>query len=216
MHSLIRWLVAASSMAFIHGTTKAFADGLENGDFSKGKAKWTGEGQVVFLKPDGSISPTDDSKSDSALKPADPGAAGQKPKNTPIMEIKLRTGQFADLSQKFRTGKGAGALNVEVVYKGSPDFKLNDKATGFTKGITWGPGSFWYWSAVVYPKVDLCMRLDKRDGHCYRLEAVKPGEEWQSAKFRWENVGENQDVNFLIVAPPGKGSQWVKSVGIAW
>ena len=132
------------------------------------------------------------------------------------MEIKLRNGQFADLSQKFRTGKGAGALNVEVVYKGSPDFKLNDKAPSFTKGNTWGAGATMYWTAVVFPKVDLCLRLDKHDGHSYKLEPVTPGGDWQTAKFRWENVGENQDVTFLILAPPGKGTLWLKSVAVSW
>lgn len=196
-------------IALVAGAANAVADGLDNGDFSKGKSKWLGEGQIVYLNADGSISPTDESKS------ADPLNASPKPKATPIVEIKLRNGQFAELSQKFRTDKGTAALNVTVVYKGSPDFKLNDKATTFTKGNSWQAGTLWYWTAVVFPKADLTLRLDTHDGHSYKLEAVTPGGDWQTAKFRWESVKENQDVTFLIFASPGHGSLWVKSVTIS-
>jgi hypothetical protein len=41
------------------GAANVIADGLENGDFSHGKSKWLGEGQIVFLSPDGTISATD-------------------------------------------------------------------------------------------------------------------------------------------------------------
>jgi hypothetical protein len=217
-------LATLMSGALILGSVPSLvADGLENGDFAKGKSKWLGDGQVVFLKPDGSISPTDDSKLGSSFPssnlpsnlPFTPSPADQKAKSTSLIEMKLRSAQFAELSQKFRTPKGAAVLDVQVVYKGSPDFKLNDKATVFTKENTWGPGSTWYWTAVVFPKVDLCFRMDKRDGHSYRLAAVKPGGDWQTMKYRWENVGENQDVNFLLLAAPGHGSVWIKSVAVS-
>jgi hypothetical protein len=148
------------------------------------------------------------------LKPGDSQSPDQKAKVTQIVEMKLHSGQPAELSQKFKTGKITGGLNVELVYKASPDFKLNDKAISFTKGITWQAGSTWYWTAVVFPKVDLFVRLDKRDGHCYKLLSAPPGGNWQTAKFQWENISENQDVTLMIVAPPGHGSLWVKSVAI--
>jgi hypothetical protein len=209
MNKLIPFSLIVCVFAIVSGASNAVADGLDNGDFARGKSKWLGEGQIVYLNPDGSISPTDESKS------ADPLNASQKPKPTPIVEIKLRTGQFAELSQKFKTDRGASGMNVVVVYKGSPDFKLNDKAIPFTKGNTWQAGTIWYWTSVVFPKVDLCLRLDKHDGHCYKLEPVAPGGDWKSAKFRWENVTENQDVTLLILAPPGHGSLWVKSVTVS-
>ena len=197
------------------GATKSVANGLDNGDFARGKSKWLGEGQIVYLKPDGSISAIDDSKPNSFLKPADQqSAADEKPKTTPIIEFKLHSGQFVELAQKFQTEAGTAGMNVQVVYKGSSDFKLNDKAMPFTKSITWGPGSTWYWTAVVFPKVDLFFRLDKRDGHYYKLESVKPGSDWETAKFHWDNIAENQDVTLAILAPPGHGSLWVKSVAV--
>lgn len=218
MNKIIRVALTACILSIASLATNALAEGFENGDFSHGKSKWIGEGKIVFLKPDGSISPTDDSKSNDplkpfgSLKPLDPQSADQQPQPTPIVEMKLRLTLSAELSQKFKTEKGAAAMNVVVVYKGSPDFKLNDKATNFTRSITWQAGSIWYWSAQVYPMVDLCIRLDKRDGHDYKLQAVKPGGDWQTAKFRWDNVGENQDVTLLIIAPPGHGTLWIKSV----
>jgi hypothetical protein len=199
----------ACAFALVGGAANTFADGLDDGDFSKGKGKWLGEGQIVYLNADGTISPTDESKS------TDPLGTSQKPKPTQIIELKLHTGQFTNLSQRFRTEKGSAAMNVEVVYKGSSDFKLNDKATTFTKGNTWQAGTTWYWTSVAFPKTDLCLRLDRYDGHSYKLESVKPGAEWQTAKFRWESVKENQDVTLLILAAPGHGSLWVKSVAVS-
>lgn len=199
----------ACVFSLVGGAASAVADGLENGDFSHGKSKWLGAGQIVYLNADGSISATDDSKS------TDPLNSSQKPKGTPLIEIKLHPGQFTELSQKFKTDKGTAAMNVTVVYKGSADFKLNDKATTFTKGNTWQAGTTWYWTSIVNPKADLCVRLDRRDGHSYKLESVTPGGDWQTAKFRWESVKENQDVTLLILAPPGHGSLWVKSVAVS-
>ncbi|HEY3898813.1 MAG TPA: hypothetical protein VGM54_09385 [Chthoniobacter sp.] len=216
-----------SGFLVLGSALSVFGDGLENGDFAKGKSKWLGEGQVAYLKPDGSISPTDDSKPGSSLGsslppsnlpsnlPFTPAPGDARSKSTPLIEIKLRNAQFSELSQKFRTPRTSGALMVQVVYKGSPDFKLNDKANIFSREITWGPGTTWYWTAVVFPKVDLCFRLDRRDTHSYRLAAVKPGGDWQTMKFRWDDVGENQDVALLLLAAPGHGSVWIKSVAVS-
>jgi hypothetical protein len=225
MHSFIRGLVVAGGLVLAGGATAVFADGLENGDFSKGKSKWMGDGQVLYLKPDGTMSPTDDSRSTSLLPPptstlgagtAAPGAAatpaGQKPKNIPIIEIKLKNTQFADFFQKFRTAKEMDVMNAEVVFKGSSDFKLNDKATVFDREINWKPGSFWYWSMLVHPKVDVLMRLDKKDNYMYKLDAVKPGSDWQKMKVHWDDVGGGMDVGFHILAAPGHGSLYIKSV----
>jgi hypothetical protein len=224
MDKLIRALLLVCCVSIVAGGGSARADGLENGDFSKGKSKWMGDGLVVYLKPDGTISPTDDSKSSSLLPPvgtlgtgttaAGTPTADQKPKTVPIIELKLKSTQFSDLDQKFRTSKDMDVVNAELVYKASADFKLNDKATVFDREITWKSGSFWYWSALVHPKIDLLMRLDRRDNYMYKLEAVKPGGDWQKMKVRWDNVGGGQEVNFHILAAPGHGSLYVKSVTI--
>lgn len=224
MHSFLRGLLVAGGLVLAGGTIPSYADGLENGDFAKGKSKWMGDGTVVYLKPDGTISLTDDSKPGSLLpstslsKPATatpaPGATApdQKPKNTPIIEVKLKSTQFADVFQKFRTPKEMDVVNAEVVFKGSADFKMNDKATIYDREITWKPGTFYYWSALVHPKVDVLMRLDKRDNYMYKLDAVKPGGDWQKMKVRWDNVGGGQDVTFHFLVAPGHGTLYIKSV----
>ncbi|MEP6671026.1 MAG: hypothetical protein ABJF10_17835 [Chthoniobacter sp.] len=213
MHSFLRGLLVAGGIVLAGATTTAFAEGLENGDFAKGKSKWMGDGLAMFLKPDGTLSPTDDSKSSSLLPP--PGSTpAEKPKNIPVIEIKLKTTQFADFFQKFKTAKEMDAMNAEITYKASADFALNDKATVFDREITWGSGSFYYWSALVHPKIDLLMRLDKKDNYMYKLQTVKPGGDWQKMKVAWKDVGGGQEVNFHILAAPGHGSLLVKSVTI--
>jgi hypothetical protein len=214
MHSFLRGLLVAGGLVLAGGTTPSFAEGLENGDFSKGKSHWMGDGQAVFLKPDGTISPTDDSKLSSLPLPTGTPGAVLTSKTIPMIEIKLKTTQFADLFQKFKTAKVMDAMTAEVTFKGSADFALNDKATVFDRDITWGPGSMWYWTALVHPKIDLMMRLDKKDNYMYKLQAVKPGGDWQKMKVTWKDVGGAQEVNFHVLVTPGHGSLYVKSVVI--
>jgi len=223
MRHLMYGLLVAGGFVLAAARTAMAADGLENGDFAKGRSHWMGDGQVVYLKPDGTISLTDDSRSSLLPPVASVGtpattigtpAAGQKPGTTPIVEIKLKSTQFADFSQKFRTPKDMDIVNAEVTYKASQDFKMNDKAIVFDRELTWKPGTFWYWSALVHPKSDVLMRLDKRDNYMYKLDAATPGSDWKKMKVRWENVGAGQDVIFHVLVTPGHGTLYIKSVTI--
>lgn len=185
------------SCVLLAAASPIFAKGFENGDFAKEKAGWLGDGRLVYLKEDGTV------------------AATKEPGTTPAVEIALSKTQPREFTQKFTTDEGTGVLNVEVVYKGSPDFKLNEKSNKFTKDNTWGAGGTWYWSALVTPKVDLCVRLDQPTGHSYKLARVTPGANWETLAFRWDNVGEKKDVKLCIVAPPGDGSLFIKSVAVS-
>lgn len=175
----------------------AFAKDFENGNFAEERKGWMGDGRIVYLKADGTSSPT------------------KVPDSTPVLEIALNKTQPRELTQKFTTEAGTGALEVEVIYKGSPDFKLNEKSGKFTKDNTWQAGSTMYWSGYVVPKVDLCVRLDQPTGYAYRLAHVTPGSDWQTLKFRWDSIGEKKDVKICIVTPPGDGTLLVKSVAVA-
>jgi len=66
-------------------------------------------------------------------------------------------------------------MNVEVLQGFAGLQAERHRPPPSRKTITWGPGTTWYWSALVFPKVEFCAwRLDKRDGHSYKLFAVKP------------------------------------------
>ncbi len=174
-----------------------FAKDFDNGDFSEERKSWQGDGRIVHFKPDGTTSPA------------------KEPDTTPVMEIVLNKSQFRELTQKFTTEVGAGALNVEIVYKGSPSFKLNEKSNKFTKDITWQAGSTWYWSNLVSPKADLLVRLDQPTGYAYYLGSVAPGGDWKTVTFRWDSIGEKKDVKLCIITPPGDGSVFIKSIAIS-
>jgi len=178
-------------------TTAALAKDFENGDFAKGKNGWLGDGKVVYLDAAGAASET------------------QTPGSIPAVAIDLSKTQFKEITQKFETPEGTGALTVEVTYKASPDFKLNDKSSKFTKDNSWSPGTTWYWSGLVFPKVDLCIRLDKPDGYSYRLSSVQPGSDWKTLHFRWDNVGSKKDVKLSVIVPPGDGMFYLRSVAVA-
>lgn len=190
-------LVAAATLAF---NSLLLAKDFENGNFFAGKTGWQGNGTIVNVKADGAVSPTKD------------------PDTVPAIQINLTKGQFKDIAQRFTTEPGTSGLNVEVVYRVSPDFKLNEKATSISKDYNWPPGSVLYWSTLVFPKSGLSFRLDipgnGTNSHAYYLANVVPGD-WQTLKFRWDNVGEKKDVTFSLLAGPGDGTLWVKSVKIS-
>ena len=172
-----------------------FAKDFDNGNFAEERKDWQGDGKIVYLKPDGTTSPT---------KSAD---------TTPVMEISLSKTQPRELTQKFTTAEGTTALNVEVVYKGSADYKLNEKSTKFSKDITWGPGGPSYWTGFVTPKVDMFVRLDQPGGYIYYLAKVTPGGDWKTLRCKMD-IGEKKDVKFCIVTAPGEGSLFIKSISV--
>jgi hypothetical protein len=177
--------------------TALSAKDFDNGNFAEGRKDWQGDGKIVYLKPDGSI---------SSVKDAD---------STPVLEMSLSKTQPREFTQKFTTPPGTGALNVEIVYKASPDFKLNEKSTKFTKDNAWSAGSTWYWTGYVIPKVDMFVRLDKPDGYAYHLAKVSPGSDWKTLRVRWDNIGEKKDVKLAVATAPGDGSLFVKSVSVS-
>ncbi len=190
-------LVIAATLAF---NSFLPAKDFENGNFFAGKSGWQGNGTVVNVKPDGTVSPTKD------------------PDTIPAIQINLTKGQFKDIAQRFTTEAGTAGLNVEVVYKASPDFKLNEKATSISKDYNWPPGTTCYWATLIFPKSGLSVRLDipgnAIKAHAYYVANVLPGD-WQTCKFRWDEVGEKKDVNLSVLAGPGDGTLWIKSVKIS-
>jgi hypothetical protein len=177
-------------------TLRCTATPFENGDFQKGKSHWQGNGNVVYLNADGSVSET------------------EEPGTTPAIEVKLNSNDFKELRQSFTTAKGEKRLGVSITYKGSADFEKNDKSTLYTPGNTWTDGGIWYWSALVAPKVDLCIRLDTPTGHCYKLAKVDPGGNWQTKTVTWDNVPGDQEVTLFLEVAPGKGSVLIKSLTV--
>lgn len=176
----------------------AFAKDFENGNFADGKSPWLGGGTVVYLKPDGTESET------------------EEPESVPVAKIKLNKTQFREISQKFETQAGTGSLKVEVVYKGSADFQIQEKSNQFTKGNTFeADGTTYYRGTLVSPKADLCARLDTPGSYAYKLAKVQPGADWKTLKITWTDVGEKKDVKLSILAPPGEGTLWIKSVSVS-
>lgn len=186
--------IAYLGLFFALSSSPLVAKDFGNGNFVEERKDWQGDGKIVYLKADGTMSPT------------------KVPDATPVLEMTLNKTQPRELTQKFSTEEGAGALNIEVVYKGSPDFKLNDKATKFTKGNTWSAGSTMYWTGYVIPKCDLVIRVDHPGGYAYYLAKVDPGADWKTLRVRFDDIGEKKDVKLNVIAAPGDGSLFVKSV----
>lgn len=169
------------------------AQEFENGDFSRGRERWSGDARVVYLTADGQIS-------------------SKKEEGQPIMEIPLQKTAFTDLSQKFHTREKVMEMEVEVVYRGSDNFARNDSAPRYSS-LDWKPGGVFYWSANEFLRVSLCLKL-KDAGYCYGLADVKPGGDWQTYKVHWKQLKGLKEHEIWILAPPGEGSIFVKSVKV--
>jgi hypothetical protein len=187
---------------------------FENGNFSQGKLRWEGDGRIAYLKPDGTIESADDASDFVAdTSTSDPNAPDAK---VPIMEMKLNKANFKHFFQSFTTDAGTHALNITVVYKGSAGFKRNIKSPNYSPFINWGADDqYQNYSDYVFPKTDMFVRLDRQDNYSsYYLHTVKPSDEWQTAKFKFDDVGEGYPCTINIFCAPGDGSFYVKSVSI--
>jgi hypothetical protein len=160
---------------------------LKNADFKKGKSKWLGDGDLVFLKPDGTEGGEED-----------PGA-------TPVLKLKLKKSESNLLFQEFRTKDKPKTLQVSVEIKASDDFKRLEESELYTQ--TWKAGSTMYWTGVEISPVDFWIRVGP--GWLYKLAKAK--KDWQKVEGRWENVMESDERLLYFCVPPGEGALYLRN-----
>ena len=166
---------------------------LKNGDFAKGKAFWEGGGgKVIYLDDAGE--PTND-----------------KEKGQPVLEVNLSKTNLIEIRQRFTLAHGQKSMKATVIAKASADYVRNDKAQKWTPNNTWEPGGWWVWSALVYPKVDFCMRVDANT-HYYLPRSLKAGGAWQTLSGEFKDMNNQGSKVFNIVLPAGDGTIWIKSI----
>ena len=173
------------------GLHSVSAQALENGDFSKGKAGWTGTGQVVYLKADGSVAPTET-----------PGAER-------VMQITLRPTQWTWIKQSLHPRAADTAVAAEISVMASADFAPAAESREYTK-VDFKEGGGYLWSAEVWPKCDLLPRLQDSTWY-YQPKSLKPYGEWKTLKVNFPNLS-SRNRSLTLALPPGKGSVFFKSV----
>jgi hypothetical protein len=89
------------------------ADYLKNTDFKEGSQCWRGDGQAVFLRPDGTE-----------------GAEGDKGV-IPVLKITLSRSQPRCVYQEFPTKDAPGKLHIRVEAFASADFKRSSRSSAY-------------------------------------------------------------------------------------
>jgi hypothetical protein len=165
------------------------ADYLKNTDFKGGLAGWHGDGDAVFLKPDGTE-----------------GAEGDKDV-IPVIKVTLSKGSPRSVYQDYETRDNPKTQHIRVEVFASSDFKRSTFASDYSS-INWKPDATWYWSAVATPNVDFWIR--GAPGYLYKLANLKPGQ-WVTVEGNWDSppVAEDRAVAFMV--PPGTGAVYIKN-----
>lgn len=167
---------------------------IKNSEFSDAKAHWEGAGQVVAL--------------DNGQKPAATSAGG-----VPQLQVTLNKNIVQETKQRlvFKADEVQGRAKIKVVLKTSPDFTRNEKCPRFN--TKWETGGWYTWSALVYPNVDFCTRVDS-DMHYYLPRTLKAGGDWQTISGEFQSLGNPTSKTLSLVFPAGTGTIWVKSVSL--
>lgn len=178
-------------LVFSLGIHAASAQALENGDFSKGKAGWLGSGQVVYLKADGTVSPA------------------KVPDAELVMQVALRPTQWTWIKQSLHPHAADHDVAGKVTLKASADFAPMAESRDYSK-VDFQEGGGYVWSADVWPKCDLLVKLQDTTWY-YQPKSLKPYGEWKTVKFSFPNLS-SRNRSLTLALPPGKGSVFFKSV----
>lgn len=172
-------------------TPKLFGQTLENGDFAKGKAGWTGDGKVVYLSADGKIEEK------------------ESPKSERVMQIELKHNRWTSLKQSLHPKTKDTSVSVTLEVKAMPDFKPAAESREYSP-VDFKEGGSYVWSAEVSPKCDLLVRLQDTTWY-YRPLSLKPYDTWKTSTQEFPSL-KSQSRSVTLAFPPGTGSVLVKSV----
>lgn len=165
---------------------------IRNGDFSTDENVWRRAGKIVWLDASGNV--------------VEKGTADSKP----AYQLDLTPTRWTVAEQSFRNKDKSKSMTITVRLRASADFTRNDAAE--YSDVNFKAGGTYFWSAIVYPKVDFFIRLADAT-HNYGLIDLKPGGDWQTLHLRLEDLSPTQrDRTLFLNAAPGTGSIFIESV----
>ena len=165
---------------------------IRNGDFSSDDNVWRRAGKIVYL--------------DASGKVVDKGTEGSKP----AFQLDLTPNRWTVAEQTFRNRDKSKSITITVRLRASADFARNDAAE--YSDVNFQAGGTYFWSAIVYPKVDFFVRLADAT-HNYGLINLTPGGDWQTLKLRLNDLSPTQKERTLFLnAAPGTGTIYIESV----
>ncbi|MEM1057710.1 MAG: hypothetical protein AAGK14_00555 [Verrucomicrobiota bacterium] len=167
---------------------------VANGDFKEGESKWKTSGRIKDVELEES---------------------GEK---FTVLELSLRDDDTTEIWQEFDV-KPSKRLHIEIVAKASEDFKV-----GGMRGLE--PKMKVKGSYLWYPKRrtrnDLLVEINDTGHWHYTAGKLKPGGDWTTLSHNFRNLSlENargrdfDEREMFIIAPPGEGKIWIKSVRVS-
>lgn len=169
----------------------AFAQPLKNTDFSRGTGGWTGDAVVVFIGPDDTIVPA-----------GTPGSA-------PALRFDLRPNRWTTLKQTLLPRANEKSISASFAVKALPTFQRAPESRAYS-AVDFREGGGYGWSAEVWPKCDLLVRV-KDGGWSYRPLSLQPVDTWKTFAIEFPNLT-TRNRSFLLAFPPGTGSVLVKDL----
>ncbi len=166
---------------------------LHNADLANGLGGWHGDGELTYLKSDGTE--------------ADDASTG----GVPVIKLHL-SGEPHAVYQEYDTRTMPAKQQISVEAMPSLDFKRSKDPSSSTIG--WTSGTY-YWSDLVLPKADFWIRGIGTDFMWYyQLASLKQGV-WTKVAGHFERLSpsETHTVNFCV--PAGQGSVYLRNPFVA-
>ena len=182
------------AVLFLMGTVplSAHADYLVNADLSQGFACWHGDGEPVFLDPDGTEGSADDK-----------GAV-------PAIRISLSKNEARSVNQEIETKDEPKSLHVKVEVYASADFKRSPFADDYSSDINWKSSGTYYGDQET-PNADFW--IHDMPSTLYQLSDLKPGQ-WVTVEcdFDASTPADERTVSFNV--PPGVGTVYIRNASV--
>jgi hypothetical protein len=184
-------------MVFFAISVPVHADYLTNTDLQQGMGAWHGEGETVFLKPDGTEG-----------EETDPGAVA-------VLKMKLSPDKPRYIFQEIRTRDHPATLHLKVDIFVSDNFQASKSHDDYTPELS-GCGGAFEWASFGIPQADFWIKAGPstfRDGNAYDYfvtgNAVKG--KWATIDHTFDTVSKVDDRVVYFCVPPGIGTLYLKN-----
>ncbi|SDT92155.1 hypothetical protein SAMN05444156_0761 [Verrucomicrobium sp. GAS474] len=171
---------------------------IENGDFAKGRDRWSGAGDVIQVDAEGNkIAPVENP----------PGYA---------LEVTIHASDWTIVEQRLntaRTPEETKELHISFEVQAMPDYAPLETSPTYTGGeVAEWKTTHWHYRtpAVVFPKAPLVVRLSD-NFLCYAPQTVPSDGAWRTIKVNYEML-KNKDHTLTFMFPPGTGTIHVRNV----
>jgi len=180
------------------------ADYLANTDLKEGMSAWHGDGESVYLKPDGTEGTEDDT-----------GAVL-------VFKLRLSPDQPRYIYQEIKTRENPATLHFKVDFLASADFQPSKSESDYTPELLGPPGSgggSFEWADYGIVEADFWIKAGPssyRSSYAYdyfmTANAIKG--KWVTVDRTFQGVEKIDDRTVYFCAPPGVGTLYLKNPSV--